>query len=192
MNPQLRPCPLCGSNCRIPAECPKFIEVKPKGAAQTAEELISMEVRHLQRQFESLGTVNDVTASKLMHASFRRVWDAASRSSRSERKQTTNPWKEAIIESCVVSHLSWDETDARKSLANLISWEVQTALDPLVSKSAQELIDKGREQAVPTPLRELAIQARAKTYHMARTTWRAYLAGVRRVCRCNRRANQLL
>jgi hypothetical protein len=52
-------------------------------------------------------------------------------------------WKEAIVEACVVNHLSWDEIDPRKSLANLIGWETTVALDPAVSKPAQDLIDRG-------------------------------------------------
>lgn len=67
-----------------------------------------------------------------------------------ETTSPTNAWKEAIIEACVVNHISWDENDAIKSLANLISWEVQVALDPKVSKAAQDLIDRGTATPVET------------------------------------------
>jgi hypothetical protein len=48
-------------------------------------------------------------------------------------------WKEAVIAACVVSHLSWDENDPHKTIANLIAWETQIALDPKVSKEARDL-----------------------------------------------------
>jgi hypothetical protein len=63
-------------------------------------------------------------------------------------------WKEAVIDACVVNHLSWDENDPRKTLANLLSWECKVALDPAVSKEAADLIERGRAQAAPAPIIE--------------------------------------
>jgi hypothetical protein len=54
-----------------------------------------------------------------------------------------NPWKEAIIEACVVNHLDWDDNDPRKTLAALIAWECKCALDPDISEEAQALIERG-------------------------------------------------
>lgn len=59
-----------------------------------------------------------------------------------------NAWKEAVIEACVVNHLSWDEDDPRATLRNLINWETKVALDPKVSKAAQDLIELGRYLAI--------------------------------------------
>ena len=58
-------------------------------------------------------------------------------------------WKEAVIEACVVACIGWDENDPRKSLKNLLDWEVSIALDPRVSAQAQALIDLGRLSPPP-------------------------------------------
>jgi len=57
-------------------------------------------------------------------------------------REQHDKWKEAVIEECIVRHLSWDENDPRKTLRALINYEVQLALDPRVSKEAQDLIDQ--------------------------------------------------
>jgi hypothetical protein len=60
-----------------------------------------------------------------------------------------NPWKRAIIEGLIVNHIlhTDHETAPVKALAALIDWECKTALDPAVSKEAQELIEKYRKDA---------------------------------------------
>ena len=61
-----------------------------------------------------------------------------------------NPWYAAVTDACVINSIGWHEYDARKSLHELICWENLVALDPAVSSSARELIEKGRsEVAVP-------------------------------------------
>lgn len=57
-------------------------------------------------------------------------------------------WKEVIIEACIVDCISWDENDPRKTLSNLISWENTVALDPRVSKEANDLILASRNQTI--------------------------------------------
>jgi len=57
-------------------------------------------------------------------------------------REQHDKWKEAVIEECIVRHLSWDENDPRMTLRALINYEVQLALDPRVSKAAQDLIDQ--------------------------------------------------
>ena len=59
----------------------------------------------------------------------------------------TSGWRNAVTEACVVACIGWDESDPRTSLANLLAWEVQVALDPLVSGAARKLVARGREQA---------------------------------------------
>ena len=61
-------------------------------------------------------------------------------------------WRFAIDQARIVNCLDCTTSadDPVKSLAELIQWEVQTALDPSVSPAAQALIDQGlamREQA---------------------------------------------
>lgn len=55
-----------------------------------------------------------------------------------------NPWKDAVIEACIVNCIDWDEQDPVKTLAQLIAWEVKIALDPAVSADARALIERGR------------------------------------------------
>ena len=55
------------------------------------------------------------------------------------------PWKEAVINELVVAHIyqSKHDKDPRRALQDAISWNTDVALDPLVSKDAQKLIDQG-------------------------------------------------
>lgn len=52
---------------------------------------------------------------------------------------TPNPWKDAVIEACVVNHLDFNEEHAGVTLGRLIHWECESALNPAVSKAAAEL-----------------------------------------------------
>lgn len=61
-----------------------------------------------------------------------------------------NPWYAAVTDACVINHLGWNEDDARQTLAALVRWEVQTALNPAVSPEAQALVDKGMAAGLPT------------------------------------------
>jgi hypothetical protein len=56
-------------------------------------------------------------------------------------------WKEAVIDACVINHMSWDENDARNSLAELICYETAIALDPRVSLPAITLMEVGAKRA---------------------------------------------
>ena len=62
-------------------------------------------------------------------------------------------WRFAIDQARIVNCLDCTTSadDPVKSLAELIQWEVQTALDPSVSPAAQALIDQGlrRSQSAP-------------------------------------------
>lgn len=76
-----------------------------------------------------------------------------------------NPWKEAVIDACVIACIDWDEKDPRKTLHQLICWENQIALDPKVSSAAQALVDQGRSAAQAEPAAsagEPSYAARAK------------------------------
>lgn len=48
-------------------------------------------------------------------------------------------FEQAVEQACIVNHISFDPADPEKTLANLIAWEVKTALDPAVSQEAHKL-----------------------------------------------------
>jgi hypothetical protein len=49
-------------------------------------------------------------------------------------------WYDAVTDACIVSgELPWDDNDAKGSLAKLIDWNVEIALDPKVSERAHAL-----------------------------------------------------
>lgn len=55
------------------------------------------------------------------------------------------PWKEAVISELVVAHIyqAKHDNNPRQAIQDVISWNVDIALDPQVSSDAQKLIDKG-------------------------------------------------
>ena len=55
-------------------------------------------------------------------------------------------WKDTLIDALVVNFILKEEhyTDPRKALGELIQWEMQLALDPVVSLEAQALVEKTR------------------------------------------------
>jgi hypothetical protein len=60
-----------------------------------------------------------------------------------------NIWQNTIIDELMCCHIYQQHHDAdpRKALQDIISWNVQVALDPQVSSDAQALIDKGADDA---------------------------------------------
>lgn len=58
-------------------------------------------------------------------------------------------WKEAVINELIIGHIysAVHETDPRKAVQDVISWNCSVVLDPSISSDAQALIDRGREQA---------------------------------------------
>lgn len=60
----------------------------------------------------------------------------------------TNEWKDTIINDLVCCEIltKEHESNPRKALHALISWNVMVALDPSVSSEAQALIDRGCEK----------------------------------------------
>lgn len=55
-----------------------------------------------------------------------------------------------IDEALVMRHLGVASGNPRYDLKRILDWEVATALDPLVSSFAQDLIDRGRKEANET------------------------------------------
>lgn len=75
-------------------------------------------------------------------------------------------WKTAIIDRLVVqeSLLKEHETNPKKAVHDIVSWEVRVALDPLVSSEAEALIDQGRNElrAENEELRDQIMRIRAE------------------------------
>ena len=63
---------------------------------------------------------------------------------------TSNEWKNQIIEELVCAHIyqSIHEIDPKKALTDAINWNVDVALDPAVSYDAKKLVDKTVEQCL--------------------------------------------
>lgn len=53
-----------------------------------------------------------------------------------------------IDEALVIRHLGVASGNPRDDLKRILDWECTVALDPLVSSSAQELIDRGRKETL--------------------------------------------
>lgn len=68
-------------------------------------------------------------------------------------------WRDAVIDACVINFLDWDMTDPRGTLARLIHWEQECALDPSISSAAQALIQRGRDEAKEEQERPLDVNA---------------------------------
>lgn len=62
-------------------------------------------------------------------------------------RKDSEGWKECVIEELIVSHIysKQHENDPHKAIHDAISWNVEVALDPKVSKEAQDLFDRGYE-----------------------------------------------
>jgi hypothetical protein len=82
------------------------------------------------------------------------------------RLSIENSFKEQLIEHLVIDciYQKEHETNPRKAVQDLISWEVQIALDPQVSSDAAGLIERGRKekQATIMELQRLLRLARAE------------------------------
>ncbi len=59
----------------------------------------------------------------------------------------SDPWRDAVDDMLVTCHEVASD-DPRESINRLINWHVTISLDPAVSSAAQELIARGREEAL--------------------------------------------
>ena len=90
----------------------------------------------------------DIAMEALAQPSNSTALDAAIRQAIEDERQ--NPWKGILIDSLVVCHIltAEHENNPKKALNDLIAWENQTALDPLVSNSAVELVKQAKREAL--------------------------------------------
>lgn len=65
-------------------------------------------------------------------------------------EQTSNPWKDQIVDHLVIWHIyrAVHEDDPEKALQDLLNIETSCALDPSVSKAAQALVQEGFDKAI--------------------------------------------
>ena len=65
------------------------------------------------------------------------IWSVAP-----DPKAVTNEWKEEVINELVVAHIykGEHETNPRKAIQDIISWNCEAALDPKVSQAAHDLL----------------------------------------------------
>lgn len=59
-------------------------------------------------------------------------------------------WKAVVLDGLVIAHIYREEheTDPRKALMDLVTWETQVALDPVVSMDAVNLIERGKQNVL--------------------------------------------
>jgi hypothetical protein len=70
-----------------------------------------------------------------------------------EQAEQTNPWRDAVDDELVSLHMVASD-DPRESIRRLIDWHCAVQIDPLVSSAAQELIERGRREALEQPEQE--------------------------------------
>jgi hypothetical protein len=70
-----------------------------------------------------------------------------------EQPEQTNPWRDAVDHELSTLHMVASD-DPRESIRRLIDWHCAVQIDPLVSSAAQELIERGRREALEQPEQE--------------------------------------
>jgi hypothetical protein len=64
-----------------------------------------------------------------------------------EQPEQPNPWRDAVDHELSTLHMVASD-DPRESIRRLIDWHCAVQIDPLVSSAAQELIERGRREAL--------------------------------------------
>jgi hypothetical protein len=73
----------------------------------------------------------------------------------------TNPWRDAVDHELSTLHMVASD-DPRESIRRLIDWHCAVQIDPLVSSAAQELIERGKREALEQPQQEEPVAWRYK------------------------------
>jgi hypothetical protein len=89
----------------------------------------------------------DVLTYKNHAVAARAVPDAIKQAIEDEKQ---NPWKRVIINELIIDGIlaNKHESDPVASLDDAITWSSQVALDPAVSKAAQELVKQAKQEAL--------------------------------------------
>lgn len=69
------------------------------------------------------------------------------------QQEQTNPWRDAVDHELSTLHMVASD-DPQESIRRLIDWHCAVQIDPLVSSAAQELIDRGKREALEQPEQE--------------------------------------
>jgi hypothetical protein len=70
-----------------------------------------------------------------------------------EQPEQPNPWRDAVDHELSTLHMVASD-DPRESIRRLIDWHCAVQIDPLVSSAAQELIERGKREALEQPDQE--------------------------------------
>jgi hypothetical protein len=70
-----------------------------------------------------------------------------------EQPERANPWRDAVDHELSTLHMAAND-DPRESIRRLIDWHCAVQIDPLVSSAAQELIERGKREALEQPEQE--------------------------------------
>jgi hypothetical protein len=74
----------------------------------------------------------------------------------------TNPWRDAVDHELSTLHMVASD-DPRESIRRLIDWHCAVQIDPLVSSAAQELIERGKREALEQTEQDAVVGT--KTWH---------------------------
>jgi hypothetical protein len=72
-----------------------------------------------------------------------------------EQPEQTNLWRDAVDHELSTLHMVASD-DPRESIRRLIDWHCAVQIDPLVSSAAQELIERGKREALEQPERHVS------------------------------------
>jgi hypothetical protein len=77
-----------------------------------------------------------------------------------EQPEQPNPWRDAVDHELLTLHMVASD-DPQESIRRLIDWHCAVQIDPLVSSAAQELIERGKREALEQPEPDAIEQALA-------------------------------
>lgn len=86
--------------------------------------------------------------TRLVHEANERVAAALSIPRQLICVPVADPWREHVLDQCATACLDGDFSDPRATLARLITWHVQMALDPRISEAAAALVLATKTEAL--------------------------------------------
>jgi hypothetical protein len=110
-----------------------------RSAAQQAREVLRHAVDELSRCGQVAAILPCTDAIEALRAAM-------------EQTVQPNPWRDAVDHELSTLHMVASD-DPQESIRRLIDWHCAVQIDPLVSSAAQELIERGRREALEQPVR---------------------------------------
>jgi hypothetical protein len=105
-------------------------------------DLITLPRATAQHALEALKYSTPIPQNKLGHELAITALKAAL-----EQPEQTNPWRDAVDHELSTLHMV-ASNDPRESIRRLIDWHCAVQINPLVSSAAQELIERGKREAL--------------------------------------------